>query len=202
MHDLAAIILAAGQSSRFGAANKLLAPLNGRPLLAHSLDTVCKLGLGQIIVVSGHDHEAIAQIAQPYAVRVQHNPAYKTGMGSSIACGATALNPEVAGVFLCLGDMPYLTDTVFQAVVDQFTAHGNHGRKGSRAPGSIVRPVFEGRPGHPVLFPADVFPALAGLTGELGARDIIAAEQSRLLTINWPDHTVLADIDRPEDLPG
>ncbi|MCI5048221.1 MAG: nucleotidyltransferase family protein [Aquisalinus sp.] len=193
MKNLAAIILAAGESTRFGQSNKLLARLNGKPVLTHTLETVCALGLGQVILVSGHDRQMVESLAADYPVSHHHNAAYRYGMGSSIACGARELHAETEGVFVCLGDMPYLPAAVFHAMVARFAAEAQQ---------AIMRPSFGGKPGHPVLFPAHLYSDLAQLSDDLGAREIITRYQSRLVTLDWPDNTVLADIDRPEDLPS
>src|SRR5262245_33179721 len=103
--NLAAILLAAGFSRRMGGENKLLKPLGGRPLVAHAIDTVSKLGLGQMVVVLGQSAEALAPLLPGDATAVR-NPRSAEGMGTSLATGAAALDAAMAGVFVVLGDMP------------------------------------------------------------------------------------------------
>ncbi len=193
MKNLAAIILAAGESTRFGQSNKLLAPLKGKAVLTHTLETVCALGLGQVILVSGHDRQMVERLAADYPLGHHHNAAYRRGMGRSIACGARELHGATEGVFICPGDMPYLPAALFHAMAARFAAEAQQ---------AIMRPSFDGKPGHPVLFPVHFYSDLAKLNDDLGAREIIARQRSRLVTLDWPDYTVLADIDRPEDLPS
>ncbi|MCI5045344.1 MAG: nucleotidyltransferase family protein [Aquisalinus sp.] len=193
MNNLAAIILAAGESTRFGERNKLLARLNGKPVLTHTLETVSALGLGQVILVSGHDRQMVERLAVNYPVSPHHNEAYRSGMGSSIACGVHELHAATKGVFVCPGDMPYLPAAVFHAMASRFATNEQQ---------AIIRPSFDGKPGHPVLFPAHLYSDLAQLSDDLGARAIITRNPSRLVILNWPDNTVLTDIDRQEDLPG
>jgi molybdenum cofactor cytidylyltransferase len=182
----AAILLAAGFSRRMGGENKLLKPFRGRPLIAHALETVGGLGLGQLVVVLGRSAEAVAPLL-PAAATPVRNARASEGMGRSIAAGAQALVPALAGAFVVLGDMPLVTRADYEALARAFQAQGGE---------AVCIPVHEGRRGHPVLFPARHFPALAACEGDSGARHILADPAARLMEVETSSG-VLIDFDDP-----
>lgn len=179
---LAAIVLAAGASTRFGGV-KLAARLHGRPLLAHALAAIPPM---RRIVVLGH-HAGIVAPLLPDGAEIVHNPDPAAGMGSSIACGARHLGAEDA-VFVVLGDMPHLAPADYHALAAAW-----------RGAGDICVPVHGGRRGHPVLFGAAHFSQLALLAGDRGARRIFAAPQARISEVA-SSAGALRDYDTPNDL--
>jgi molybdenum cofactor cytidylyltransferase len=185
--DFAAILLAAGFSRRMGGENKLLKPFRGRPLIAHALETVGGLGLGQLVVVLGRSAEAVAPLL-PASATVTHNPRAAEGMGTSLAVGALKLDPALAGAFVVLGDMPLVTRADYEALARAFRAQDG---------GAVCIPVHQGRRGHPVLFPARHFAALAACEGDRGARHILADPATRLIEVE-ASSGVLIDFDDPE----
>jgi molybdenum cofactor cytidylyltransferase len=111
------------------------------------------------------------------------------GMGASLRAAIVALSPGSEGVFVFLGDMPRVPPGLAQDLIRSLT------------PGvDAVAPRFEGRRGHPVLFGKACFSALRSLSGDLGAREVLAAMGERLALVDSPDAGVLFDVDRPEDL--
>jgi hypothetical protein len=98
MARIGAVLLAAGASTRFGAGNKLLAELGGRPLIAHAADALLASGVDEIVVVTGRDSEQVRQILARTAVRFAHNEGWIRGMGSSIASGLRALGSQPSGI--------------------------------------------------------------------------------------------------------
>ena len=185
--DLAAIVLAAGFSRRMGGENKLLKPLAGRPLIGHALENVGALGLGQLVVVLGRSSEAVAPLLPPFAT-VARNARAGEGMGTSLAAGATMLDRSLAGAFVVLGDMPFVARTDYEALASAFRSEGGE---------AICIPVHDGRRGHPVLFPAQHFPALARCEGDSGARHILADPSTRLREVENCSPGVLLDFDDP-----
>ncbi|MEL6967603.1 MAG: nucleotidyltransferase family protein [Pseudomonadota bacterium] len=158
---VAGIVLAAGLSSRFGAANKLTATFQGRPLLSHVFDAALSSRLSWLGAVTGHEHDAIAQLV-PEGVSLLHNPSYRDGMATSLVRGVEAvraLDQPMQGLLVMLGDMPLVTadhvDTMFAAF-----AAGDARR--------IVVASDGETPGNPVLFGRAHFAALAQLAGEQG----------------------------------
>jgi molybdenum cofactor cytidylyltransferase len=185
--DFAAILLAAGFSRRMGGENKLLKPFRGRPLIAHALETVGGLGLGQLVVVLGRSAEAVAPLL-PASATATHNARAAEGMGTSLAAGAGALDPALAGAFVVLGDMPLVSRADYEALARAFRAQDG---------GAVCIPVHQGRRGHPVLFPARHFAALAACEGDSGARHILADPATRLIEVE-ASSGMLIDFDDPE----
>lgn len=181
-----ALLLAAGRSTRFGDENKLLAELDGLPVLARTIRLAKESGAGRVLVVTGHDRPLIEVVARAEGVATTHNPDYQDGMGSSIATGVrSSLAPDAhaehapAGWLIWPGDMPYLQPGTARCVVDSFD------------PARPVLPTLNGQRGHPVLFPASFGERLARLTGDSGARTLLAEASA----IETGDPGILRDID-------
>ena len=182
----AGVVLAAGQGRRFGG-TKQLAPVEGRPLVCHAVDTAVAAGLDPVLVVVGHDAERVRAAVPPDAVVVV-NPRFAEGQASSLRAGVAAVEPhEVDALVVLLGDQPGVTVASIHAVV---AAH----RDGAR----IARAAYTDRPGHPVLFDRAVWPRLAQVSGDEGARGILATSDVRDVPVPWP---CPPDVDRPADLP-
>jgi molybdenum cofactor cytidylyltransferase len=185
--NLAAILLAAGFSRRMGGENKLLKPLGGRPLVAHAIDTVAHLGLGQLVIVLGQSAEALTPLL-PDGATVQPNPRSAEGMGTSLATGAAALDASLTGVFVVLGDMPLVERADYRRLAEAFHANGGS---------AVCVPVHEGQRGHPVLFPSRYFGALAACAGDSGARHILSDPETPIRDVDGCSSGVLADFDDP-----
>ena len=185
--NFAAILLAAGFSRRMGGENKLLKELGGRPLLTYVAERLGRLGLGQLVVVLGDELDRVSPLL-PTSATVIRNPRASEGMGTSLAAGAAALDPALSGAFVVLGDMPLVTTADYQALADAFWAENSE---------SICIPLHGGRRGHPVLFPARHFAALAACRGDSGARHLFSDPMVRLCEVEGCSAGVLADFDDP-----
>lgn len=190
-----AVILAAGAGRRFGG-RKLLAPFEGRPLIAGALDAAFAAPVRRVVLVTGGDPD-LARTARDHAVSrgrahdldIVVAPDAAEGMGASLRTAVSALPADSDGVFVFLGDMPRVPPALTQDLARAL------------APGvEAVAPCFAGRRGHPVLFGKACYPALRGVEGDVGARDVLAAMGDRLVLVDSPDAGVLFDVDRPEDL--
>ena len=183
------ILLAAGQSTRFGS-NKLLAPLSdGTPMVIACACTLHAV-LERCIAVVDDRQSAVARLLAEAGLQVIANPRALEGMGTSIACGVAA-SPGTGGWLIALADMPGIPARVIQQVT------------GGLARGAdIVAPVCRGQRGHPVGFAARHAPALLALNADSGARDIIAAHRDTLELIETPHSGVIVDIDTPAALPA
>jgi molybdenum cofactor cytidylyltransferase len=166
---------------------KLLLDLDGKPVVRWSVETVLP-HVGDCVVVTGHDDAGVRAALAGLAVRFTVNPRPQDGQGSSIATGVAALKPWTAAVVIVLGDQPRTPASVLPALV---AAHGASGK-------AIVAPSYRGTRGTPVLFSAEVFPELAALRGDEGARAVVATRPDRVETVAV-DVPMPPDVDTPED---
>jgi molybdenum cofactor cytidylyltransferase len=167
---IAAVVLAAGRSRRFGPANNLLAPLHGEPLWWRVLDAVAASPAHPMVIVVGHQQRRVRASLQRWRasraylrVRIVFNAAYRQGMASSLQAGLRALPADCDGALICLADMPALQSSILRRLC---TAH--------RRDDDAVLPVVDGRRGNPALLGRPLFGAvIAQLHGDQGARQLI-----------------------------
>jgi molybdenum cofactor cytidylyltransferase len=194
-HALEAIVLAGGAGRRFGG-GKLTAPWRGGLLIDAALASAFAAPARAVTVVTGAD-PAVAGAARAFAVRegvadrlrLVHAQAHAEGMAATLRAGLRALPADTAAAFVFLGDMPLIPAGVPSGLAAALASGGR-----------AAAPVFEGHRGHPVLFTASLFEALAGLGGDRGAREVLEALGDQLVLIDAPDEGVLFDVDRPADL--
>ncbi|HXH24157.1 MAG TPA: nucleotidyltransferase family protein [Vicinamibacterales bacterium] len=191
---LPAIILAAGASRRMGRPKALLPAEGGRPFVAQIVRTLAAAGLEEIVVVTGPDHDAIADaVAQdrpPVSPRFARNPEPERGQLSSLWVGMdAALRPSSEGMLVTLVDVPGITPAVVSAVVEAW--------RRTRAP--IVRPAIGERHGHPVVFDRAVFGELRAAPLDAGAKAVVRAHARDILDVPVSDEGCLIDVDTPAD---
>lgn len=191
MTGIAAVILAAGLSSRMAGGNKLLADLAGKPVLRHTIENVLASRAGPVIVVTGHQAGDVAELIQGLPVTVCFNPHFADGMATSLAAGVAALPDDVDGALIFLGDMPLIRGDLINAVIDGF---------GQGDGKTIVVPVHASRRGHPVLWGRDHFADLEALQGDQGARQLLAAHAGEIAEFDAGSEAIFADADTPEAL--
>ena len=181
------LILAAGASSRMRGGDKLLELVDGRPQLVRITQFAVETG-AKVLVALPPDRPArsAATAGQAEALPV---PDAREGMAASIRAGV-ARSGDAAGLMILPADMPELTTADLAAALSAFDA----GRDLIWRCASAT-----GKPGHPVIFPARDFPALAALQGDTGARMVLQAEAPRVTLIALPDQHALTDLDTPED---
>lgn len=188
---VAALLLAAGASTRMGADNKLLKEIDGVPLVRRTAETLASSRAAAIILVTGHEADAISAATSGLPVETVLNPDHAEGLSTSLKAGLEAVPPDTAGVLVCLADMPDLDTGLIDRMIDAFET----APPGADAP--IVVPVFGGRRGNPVLFDAHYLPEIRAASGDTGARDVIRAYQDRIIEIDAGDAAVLTDLDTP-----
>ena len=188
--NIAAIILAAGQSRRMGGVNKLMEPVGGVPLIRRTVDAALASDVGPISVVTGHEEEKISQVLDCLPVTVIHNPDYADGLSSSLRCGLAALPEGIDGAVVCLGDMPAVLAKHINALVAGFAPEAGH---------AIGVPVHNGKRGNPVLWARRFFPAMTEVHGDVGARHLIGDYPDLVYEVEFGDTAVLTDLDTPEE---
>lgn len=173
---LAVVLLAAGRSTRAQGANKLLALRDGVPLVAHVAAGLRATRAGAPIVVTGHGADAVRRAVEAVApqARFVHNADFAEGMSTSLKAGLAALAPSVEAVAICLADMPEIDG----AIVDRLFAVW----EAAEAP-CVVVATHDGRRGNPVILPACFFAEIAAVTGDVGARGVVAAHADRVVEV-------------------
>jgi molybdenum cofactor cytidylyltransferase len=186
---IVAILLAAGAGTRFGG-GKLLHPLaDGVAIAAHAARNLIAAGLNVTAVVPPGDFPLAEMLEQEGCFVTVCRDAAR-GMGASFAHGI-ATERDADGWVIALGDMPSITPATIASVVAALNAGA-----------TIVAPQFHGQRGHPVGFGAALCGELIALTGDTGARDVLARHRDALTLIVCDDPGVLYDIDRRADVKG
>ena len=183
--NVAAILLAAGKSSRMGSCKQLL-PLGEGTVIGRCLDTLVTAGVGDVVVVISEEGHEVAEAVRAYPVRVVINPEPGGDMASSVRAGRDALTDEATGVIVSLCDFPLVSaGTITSLIAEQ-----------DGSPGSIIIPCHGERRGHPLLFPRTILNELAS---EMILRDLVRRDPDRICCLNVDDPGVLIDMDTPED---
>jgi molybdenum cofactor cytidylyltransferase len=189
--SLAAVILAAGRSTRMGGPNKLVAQIGGKPLVRIAAEEALASRARPVIVVTGHDRERVEAALAGLPVEIVHNPNFADGLSTSLKAGLGAVPPDVDGAVVCLGDMPQ----VRAALIDRLTAAFDPERGAL-----IVVPTIDGSCGNPVVWSRRFFPELMALDGDVGARQVIGRYAEAVAEVPVTDRAALVDVDTPEAL--
>src|SRR5262245_42482677 len=184
---ITAIVLAAGLSRRMGRP-KLLLPVEGRPVIRHTVDRLLAAAMGEVIVVVGPEHEAIREALAGLPLRLVVNPAPEAGQASSVRHGIQALSPLTTSALIALGDQPWISVDVIRELQRAMAASGKR----------IAAPRYTDGLGNPVLFAAETFPELLALVGDRGARAVVEKDPARLAVVDVAA-AMPSDIDTPED---
>lgn len=176
------ILLAAGQSKRFGS-NKLMHPIDTTPMLMRSAGNLAQALPGSIVVINQQLIPYQAELQQ-LGLRVVLNEYATQGIGSSIACGVRA-SQHASGWLIALADMPYIKPATIRQLAEEL-ANG----------ATIVAPQFGQQRGHPVGFAQRFRQQLLGLHDDVGARQVIHDYHEQLVLLRCDDPAVVTDIDR------
>jgi molybdenum cofactor cytidylyltransferase len=196
MTRIGAVVLAAGQSSRFRAGGgrdptKLVAELDGKPVVRRVVEAALAAKTRPIVVVTGYARDSVVAAVAGCDVSLVFNPKFASGLASSLSVGLAAMPHEVLGALVLLGDMPWIGSGLIDALVDAFRA---------RADVLAAVPLREGRRGNPVLLSRALFEPAMRLTGDEGARRLIGTlGASQLVEVEASD-AVTFDVDTAEDL--
>ena len=197
MTDIAAIVLAAGRSSRYLAgggaeASKLVACYRGEQLVRRVARAALASRARPVVVVTGHARIDVEAALARLPLAFAFNPDFASGLASSLRTGVAALPEAALGAVVLLGDMPDVEAEMIDRIVEGFAA---------RPDAFAAAPVHAGRPGNPVLLGRALFSAVARLEGDEGARRLLReAASGRVVEVPFDDAAVTLDIDTSDDL--
>ena len=189
--NVAAIILAAGRSTRMGGPNKLLAELGGKTLVRIVTEQALASKAQGVIVVTGHQAEQVEKALQGLKVKFVRNPDFAEGLASSVKAGVAAVPDNADGTVICLGDMPLISADLIDRLIEAFAPDSGN---------LIAVPVSDGRRGNPVLWSRRFFNELMTLDGDIGARHLIARHSEAVAEVAVEGHGAFLDIDTPQAL--
>ena len=189
--NVAAVVLAAGRSTRMGGPNKLLAEIGGRKLVRIAAEQALASKASEVIVVTGHQAELVEHALKGLRVRFVRNPDFAGGLASSVKAGISAVSDSVDGAVICLGDMPLIDASLIDRLIETFAPDRGH---------LIALPVSEGRRGNPVLWSRRFFKELMTLDGDIGARHLIAKHAEAVAEAPVDGESAFLDIDTPQAL--
>ncbi len=185
------LLLAAGRSTRFGPSNKLLADLDGVPLVRRTALNMLASQAASVTVVTGHMADEVAAALGGLDLTQVHNPDFSAGLSASLKAGLKALPTGLDGVVIALGDMPRITGAHVDKLIAAFAP------KEGRA---IVVPVHDGKRGNPVLFSSDLVAEMLALTGDIGAKPIIGQHADEVSEVDLGTDAIFVDVDTQEAL--
>ena len=186
---VAAVILAAGRSTRMGD-NKMLADLGGEPLIRRTVAALLGSRASPVLLVAGHERDRLAAALAGLDVGVIVNPRYPEGLATSLVAGIGAVPEQAEGALIALGDMPLVDAGIVDALIARFEAEP--------AAGAVV-PLHAGKWGNPVLVARKLFPKVAALSGDAGARKLLRGRDDVSL-LETSERSVLIDADTPQAL--
>ena len=185
---ISGIVLAAGSGSRFGG-TKQLARVDGIPMAQHAVDALAEAGLGEILVVTGHDADAVeTSLRLPPAARFVRNPAYRDGQSTSLAAALHQVDDRSEAAVVLMADQPGVGADVVRALVGGF----------QRTRKQIVRAAFRNGPG-PALLSREIYAEAGHLHGDVGARVLMASHPEWVEEVPI-DADAPADVDTVRDL--
>jgi molybdenum cofactor cytidylyltransferase len=187
-NSLSAVLLAAGESRRMGSINKLTLPIDGKPLLRRTAETLARADLVELVVVVGHEQEVARELLQGIPARIVYNEDFREGQMTSVFHGLAALQQPCAGVMICLSDQALLDVEDIRTIVNGFAS----------CPTSIMVPVYKGQRGNPVVLDYAHRETILADRKNLGCKRLIEKNPELVTVLEMPNDHVLMDLDTPE----
>lgn len=183
---VAGVILAAGDSSRFGR-NKLLVDWHGTPLIRHIAEQAIDSKLTEVLLVVGYEAKLILKAVKGLPLKYVENRFWENGQSSSIIVAMEKIGREIAGACFLLSDQPFISSNLIDELINAFQDSSM----------DILMPYYENRRSNPLIFSRTTFNVLKRLKGDEGGRQII--DQFKTQKIQWQDHRILKEIDTEAD---
>ncbi len=187
---VAAIVLAAGLSSRMGT-NKLLVRIDGKPLLRRVAEAALRSSADPVIVVTGNEAETVEATLSGLAVSIVRNPDFRKGLSTSLIRGIDAVPEKCDGAVIMLGDMPGVSPELIDRLIAAFNPEGGW---------EICVAIYNNKRGNPVLWSKRFFVEIRKLKGDVGAKSLIAENPKLVCEIDASEDGLPIDIDTPEAL--
>jgi molybdenum cofactor cytidylyltransferase len=173
-----------------GSVNKLLEIIDGKPIIAYIVETALASGaVCPVIVVTGFEADRVAAALRGLDVTIVNNPDFEQGLSTSLRAGLAALPPDCDGALILLGDMPQIESCDIAALI--WAAKDRH---------AICIPVKDDKQGNPVLWGAAYFAEMMQLTGDSGAKQLLAKHRECIVEVPIASDRIFTDIDTPGDL--
>jgi molybdenum cofactor cytidylyltransferase len=169
--------------------NKLLARIDGEPMIRRVVTHVLASGVKPVIVVTGFEADRVVAALNGFDVTLVNNLSYSAGLSTSLRVGLEALPLEIDGTLICLGDMPEIEIPVIHALLAAFTGQN-----------AICVPMHRGQRGNPVLWGRNYFAEMKALTGDSGAKPLMARHTPHLVEVDVATDSIFHDVDTPADL--
>lgn len=183
---VAGVILAAGDSSRFGK-NKLLLDWHGIPLIRHIAEQAIHSKFAEVLLVAGHQAELVYKAVKDLSLKHVENRLWQNGQSSSIIAAMAQIGKEIDGVCFLLGDQPFISSTLIDELIKAF----------QKSNADILIPYFGNQRSNPLIFSRTTFHSLSQLKGDEGGRQIIG--QFNTEKFQWQDSRILKEIDTQAD---
>jgi molybdenum cofactor cytidylyltransferase len=168
-----------------GTAKQLL-PVDNRPAVVRCTENIRDSGVDNIVVVVNPEGNEIVRVLKEYTVDIAVNDLPECDMAESVRMGLSAIDGASTGIFICLCDYPLVTSATLSAM----------GREHDASPDLIIIPTFQGRRGHPTLFPRSI---LEEIKKHSTLRDVISSHKEKVLFFHVADEGVVLDMDTPEE---
>lgn len=187
------VLLAAGASRRMGDANKLLAELDGKPMVRRVAEAMAASQIDSMTVILGHEAEAVAAALDGIEARFLYNPDYRDGQSRSLRLAVENLSPEATDMMVMLGDMPLVETSLIDRLL-------NHHREAENRASRITLPEYGGQRGNPVIWGEAFHDELAQITGDTGGRALFQSYPAAVNPLMIDDPAAFLDADTPEAL--
>jgi molybdenum cofactor cytidylyltransferase len=184
---ISAIILAAGTSSRMGRTKQLLKAGNST-LIRIVTENVLASSVDEVLVVTGCRHNEVSAAIKDLPVQIVFNPRYEEGQGNSLALGVRSIDVNTSAFLVFMADQPLISASLINVLIEEFQKRNCQ----------VLRPVYGGLPGHPVIFSYSLCAKLKNLAGDEGARQVLKRLEGKVEFLPVQDKAVVFDIDTPE----
>ncbi|WP_190258796.1 molybdenum cofactor cytidylyltransferase [Pelotomaculum schinkii] len=184
---ISAVILAAGMSSRMGFPKQLL-ELGKRPLIRIVTENVLASAVDEVTVVTGFREDEVSAAIKDLPVKIIVNPHFRQGQGSSLSLGVKAINVNTTAFLVFMCDQPLISPSIINTVIREFKERRS----------MALRPLYQGMPGHPVIFSYSLTSELESLQGDEGAREVLKKLGNKVDYLTVQDEAVILDVDTPE----